>query len=260
MKPEYKEHALKELDTRFIETLWSFNPKQYARHRVLPDGRIDLLTRFRQNSDGSIFDVRPVIAGPAQRFITVPADQSTGFFGIRFRPGWGALCLGLNASEIRDSALVGSETMPVIGTLAGPLLQATNANELKCRLIDIAQILVDRLPQSMPQARAIESIEMLVRSGGRRSVASLAHDTGTSVRTLHRDFTSVVGLSVKSFASILRFQHTMRLLRSQPSMALAELACVGGYSDQSHMTREFRYLGGFTPALRPDVPIINLSS
>ncbi|WP_334186624.1 AraC family transcriptional regulator [Noviherbaspirillum sp.] len=258
MKAGYQEYRVAALDSRIVEALWSFKPYRADDHRVLPDGRIDLLMRFNLIGDGRIADARPVIAGPAQRYVTVPAGSTTGFVGIRFRPGWGAACLGLSAHGIKNSALIRVEAKAALGALAIPLLHAGSTDELECRLIDTVRILTDRQSQSVQHARIIHSVQRLESSGGRQSVIALAEEIGISVRTLHRDFTSVVGLPVKSFASIVRFQRAMRSLHARPFMALAELAIECGYSDQAHMTREFRSLGGFTPSARPDVPIINL--
>ncbi len=258
MQPEYREHPFKDLDSRCIEAFWSFRPTQRAHHKVLPDGRIDLLVRFKLKDNGTVSDVRPIIAGPAERFTTVPAGPGTGFFGVRFRPGWGGTCLRISPSDIRDTALVGSDAVPVLGALAAPLLHATTTAQLKSRLIRAAQTLAGRARHEEPHARVIAALDLLDRSEGRQLVAALARDIGTSVRTLRRDFSMTVGLSAKTFASILRFQRTMRLALARPSMQLAELAIRGGYSDQAHMTREFRDLGGFTPGARPDVPVINL--
>lgn len=259
LQPHYQEHSLNGLDSRRIEAFWSFRPEQRAYHKVLPDGRIDLLVRFKLKDNGSITDVRPIIAGPAGRYATVPAGPGTGFFGVRFRPGWGGACLRIGPAGIRDTALVGNDALPVLGLLATPLLRASTVDQLKCRLIRTAQTLAARAQQNLPHARVIAAVDLLDKSGGKQPVAALAEDIGISVRTLHRDFSAAVGLSAKTFASILRFQRTMRLALARPSIQLAELAFSGGYSDQAHMTREFRDLGGFTPGARPDVPVINLA-
>ncbi|HEV2608875.1 MAG TPA: helix-turn-helix domain-containing protein [Noviherbaspirillum sp.] len=254
----YHEFRIAGLDSRMVEALWSFKPERADDHRVLPDGRIDLLMRFNLLGDDRILDARPVIAGPVQRYATVPAGPATGFLGIRFRPGWGAACLGLSAHGLRNSALIWAEAKAALGALAVPLLRAGSLDELQCRLIGTAQTLTGRQTSSPRHARVIHAVQLLESSGGRQSVVVLADEVGISVRTLHRDFTSVVGLSVKSFASIIRFQRAMRLLHGRPSMALAALAGECGYSDQAHMTRDFRYLGGFTPSVPPAAPIINL--
>jgi AraC-like DNA-binding protein len=258
MKSGYQEYHAAALDSRIVEALWSFKPHCADDHRVLPDGRIDLLMRFNLHGDNRISDARPVIAGPAQRYVTVPAGSTTGFLGIRFRPGWGAACLRLSAQGLKNSALIRAEAQAALGALAIPLLHAGSTDELERRLIGTVRTLTDRQSQSVQHARIIHAVQLLESSGGRHSVVALADEIGISVRTLHRDFTSVVGLPVKSFASIVRFQRAMRYIQASPSMALAEIATECGYSDQAHMTREFRFLGGFTPSARPDVPIINL--
>ena len=214
--------------------------------------------RFNLLGNNRIADARPVIAGPAQRYATVPADSNTGFLGIRFRPGWGAACLGLSAHGLRNSALIRAEAKAALGALAVPLLHAASLEELQCRLIGTVQSLTGRQTTSPQHARVIHAVHLLESSGGRQSVIALADGIGASVRTLHRDFTSIVGLPVKSFASIMRFQRAMRLLHARPSTALAALAIECGYSDQAHMTREFRFLGGFTPSVPPAAPVINL--
>lgn len=260
LQPAYQEHSLEGLDNERVEALWSFRPLQRAYHRVLPDGRADLLVRFKLKENGLVSNIRPIIAGPTQCFATVPADQDTGFLGIRFCPGWGGACLGVNAPVMRDNVLVGSGAMQVLGVLYAPLSTLDTVDQLKRQLIETARTLIERTPVNAQSARAFAAIRLLDCSGGRKSVASLANEVGTSVRTLHRDISAAVGFSAKSLASIFRFQRTMRLLRKQPSITLTELAFEGGYSDQAHMTREFRDLGGFTPGARPDVTVINLSA
>jgi AraC-like DNA-binding protein len=97
-------------------------------------------------------------------------------------------------------------------------------------------------------------------SAGRLPIGEVAQATGVSERSLRRQFTGAVGLPFKVFASILRFQWTLRQLavESGPSLTLGQAAIEGGYSDQAHMTREFRHYGGFTPGSRPPVTLVGI--
>jgi AraC-like DNA-binding protein len=80
------------------------------------------------------------------------------------------------------------------------------------------------------------------------------------VRTLRRHLSRALGLSFKAYSSVLRFQRTMRLLtREERPLGLADAALEGGYSDQAHMTRDFRRHGGFTPGARPPLVLIGMA-
>ena len=255
----YQELPLQHLDARRIEALWRFAPRQAGVHRVLPDGRIDLLVRFDLHARDAISNIRLIIAGPAQRYTTLPTERDTALLGVRFRAGWGGACLAIRPAEIRDLVLLGDDATQVLGAHALPLLAARTITQLENALIAVAHTLVAEAMHSTAQQRAIAAIDLLHFSGGRLAVSALALAVNTSERTLRRDIMDSVGLSVKALSSILRFQRTLRLLHTHPGLALPQLALEGGYSDQAHMTREFRELGGFTPGMRPEVALLNLS-
>jgi AraC-like DNA-binding protein len=83
------------------------------------------------------------------------------------------------------------------------------------------------------------------------TVASLGDALGWSARRLHREITATCGYGPKLLQRIVRLQRTLRLARGRARThrrpTLAMLALDAGYSDQAHMTRDFRDLTGFTP-------------
>lgn len=76
-------------------------------------------------------------------------------------------------------------------------------------------------------------------------VAAAAHAT---VRTLERTFKRSSGHSVKDVSSLMRFEQARNHLWLYPDSNLAGLAFELGYTDQSHLTREFKRYSGMTPA------------
>jgi AraC-like DNA-binding protein len=54
-------------------------------------------------------------------------------------------------------------------------------------------------------------------------------------------------MSPKRYARLMRFRSLLASLRHAPADALGLLALEAGYSDQAHMTREFRAFAGVTP-------------
>jgi AraC-like DNA-binding protein len=78
-----------------------------------------------------------------------------------------------------------------------------------------------------------------------REVAAAAHAT---VRTLERNFKQSSGHTVKDVSALMRFEQVRNRLWIHPDTGLAGLAQELGYTDQSHLSREFKRYSGTTPA------------
>lgn len=76
-------------------------------------------------------------------------------------------------------------------------------------------------------------------------VAEAAHAT---VRTLERKFRRSSGRTVKDVSGLMRFEQVRNRLWRHPDSSLATLAHELGYTDQSHLSREFKRYSGVTPA------------
>lgn len=235
-----------------VEADWSYYAEAEGLHRVLPDGRIDLIAHFLLGADDAIHELQLLIAGPSTGYFMVPVTARQAFIGLRFRAGWGGTCLGLDPAKVRDATLEGAELAALLGTRLASVRAAPDLVSLQVALRAIAADLAAQAGSSThPQAQA--AIDLLHISGGRLSVAELAERVGSSERHLRRTMQQAVGLPVKTLAAILRFQRTARLLRADPTLSLSAAASEGGYSDQAHMARDFRRLGGFSPSDRAQV-------
>jgi AraC-like DNA-binding protein len=80
-------------------------------------------------------------------------------------------------------------------------------------------------------------------------IGALAETIGCSRKHLVAQFRAQVGLPPKSVARILRYERAEELL-SRPGATPLDVAMACGYSDQSHLSREFRELAGTTPGGR----------
>ena len=76
-------------------------------------------------------------------------------------------------------------------------------------------------------------------------VAAAAHAT---VRTLERKFKESSGYTVKDVSGLMRFEQARNHLWLYPNSNLAGLAHELGYTDQAHLSREFKRYSGTTPA------------
>jgi len=113
-------------------------------------------------------------------------------------------------------------------------------------LTEHADLLLQKLP------RAPDLVERVRRSvsarlrGGDSSIESVARELGTSARSLQRHLREL-GYSYNVLADEVRAA-TARLYLQQPDIAIAEVAYLLGYADQSTFNRAFKRWTGSTPA------------
>jgi len=252
---DYHEHVESTATPPAIEAEWTFTASSDGVHVVLPDGRMDLIVAFRGEDNGPVENLQLLIAGPAQHWTDVPVVRGDRFFGIRFRPGWGGACLGVEAASLRDNGMFDRDVDDVLGSHARLLRTAATPLALAVAIRAVARqcaASATELPSSVQRA-----IDLVHVGGGRLNLENIAVAVDMPERTLRRHLSLSLGLSFKAYSSVLRFQRTMRLLtRVDRPLGLAEAALEGGYSDQAHMTREFRRHGGFTPGARPPLVLI----
>jgi AraC-like DNA-binding protein len=88
-------------------------------------------------------------------------------------------------------------------------------------------------------------------------MGQLAETTGWSRHHLAKRFQAEIGVSPKTMARISRFERACALIRTC-RQSLAHTALTAGFSDQSHLVREWQALAGCTPRtwIREELPFI----
>jgi AraC-like DNA-binding protein len=113
-------------------------------------------------------------------------------------------------------------------------------------LTEHAELLLQRLPRGPDLVeRTRRAIGERLR-GGDPSLESVARGLGTSARSLQRHLRDV-GYSYNALADEVRAA-TARLYLDQPDIAIAEVAYLLGFADQSTFNRAFKRWTGQTPA------------
>jgi transcriptional regulator GlxA family with amidase domain len=102
----------------------------------------------------------------------------------------------------------------------------------------------------MANNRLSGALDALHVSGGRRRIDELSKYAGCTTRQLNRMFRSNVGLSAKTYAQLVQFHRTLKLIQCE-RLSITVAAFEGGYADQAHLTRAFQRFGGFTPSNVP---------
>jgi AraC-like DNA-binding protein len=86
------------------------------------------------------------------------------------------------------------------------------------------------------------------KANGTMPVNQVAASAHTTVRTLERNFKQLSGHTVKDVSALMRFEQVRNQLWLYPDSNLVALAHQFGYTDQSHLSKEFKRFSGTTPA------------
>lgn len=248
--PYYKEFAPKSESAHLIGAFWSFsmpNSNGVIKHRVLPDGCMDVIFQYQRALGGGIYNPQLAIYGSTDSFKLFEIKPSTEFVGVRFHPGMAGLFLKLNPIELFQQQAKAQDCCKEFGKIFDRLCESNSAEQalstLQTSILELQKVNCED-SVSLPIR---EALKLITISNGTMPVSHIASAIGISERTLRRGVTKAVGLSPKVLARILRFQNTMLRLRASETADLCRFALDCGYADQAHMGREFQRLSGLTP-------------
>lgn len=225
----------------YVSHYWLSRHNREDSQAVLPDGSVDLVLA----GDGA--SVQAWVYGTTTAPQSVTLASGAHYLGVRFHPGQSRHFLRAAAAELTDThasaqGLLAFDLQDLPGQLAaGPVFARLD-------------VLLERHLQACPPSASNldAAIHSLAVTG--TPVAQAARVYGKSLRQFERQFQLDVGVGPKLYARIARFQRAARLLTRSP-LTLAELAADLGYSDQSHMSHEFRRFAGLSPAAYARQPV-----
>jgi AraC-like DNA-binding protein len=201
------------------------------------------------------FSGHAVVGGPRSVFYVRDVAEPARSVGAQLQHG--ALCLltfapahELAGRHIALEALFGS-------TIASLREQLQEAPSPDCALDVLEGLLAARLPN----VRGVHPVvaHALARfSSTHDDVSEVVGESGYSHRRFITLFRESVGLTPKEYCRVIRFQRALAVTAARPQVSLAELAVTCGYSDQPHLSRDFRALAGISPGhyrkIRPSNP------
>jgi AraC-like DNA-binding protein len=235
---------------------WNQSAGISARHSALPTGSMDIVFNLHQDSfeillPGGLHSVRTegaVVHGAQSSYFIIAARTRGAIAGIHFRPGGGAVLLGLPASELTDQHLTLSH------------LWGDHARQLRSQLLEctvpaqifraMEQALLERLRRL--QAPLVHpAISFALRSFTAQAdisrVTPIQEATGYSARRFSTLFQQAVGLVPKRFCRIQRLRAVIEQVARGEPIEWSRLAVDNGYFDQAHLNRDFRLFSGVTP-------------
>jgi AraC-like DNA-binding protein len=161
---------------------------------------------------------------------------------------------GVRAAELGGSISEGEDVLgPEVRRLRERLHELSTWQERFTAIEDFLRVGTDdRRRGARPRQEIAAAWESLAKTRGTRSVAELARDTCLSTRQLSTLFDRELGISPKTLANLMRFEHALGLLgdrvRAREAPELAAIAQRCGFYDQAHLAREFRRFAGASPS------------
>lgn len=117
----------------------------------------------------------------------------------------------------------------------------------EARVALLREVLTERaLGVGAPHATASHALRLIEGAHGDVLIEDVAQTCGVSTRTLHTLLTTEVGLGPKQVARIARIRRAIELIRAGAG-PLSSISLGSAFSDQAHLSREFRQLLGLTP-------------
>jgi AraC-like DNA-binding protein len=236
----------------FISRLWACEPgaatEPGARERVLPTGAMHLVIRFDEplrifaevDAPSPTTIGHAVIGGARAAAYVRDTSRPASSVGAQLRPGTAELLLGVPADVLAERHTVLDD---VWGAAASELRDRLASTAGAARRLDLfeAQLLA-RLPRLRGVHPAVAHALAQLTTGA--DVAGVVDEVGYSHRRFITLFHHAVGLTPKRFCRVQRLQ---RALAGITTLPLAAVAADAGFSDQAHLTREFRELAGVSP-------------
>ncbi len=185
------------------------------------------------------------ISGFQKQYRSISAHSGSEMLIVQFKPLGASYFLPLPLTDYENRILSA-------GTVLGPTFDA-----LRTRLMLSAspeakfQIIEDWLESRKTGESAIagdlEKVLVEIQRNHFSSISSLVQSYPRSHRQFIVDFKKFVGTTPKFFQRVVRFESILASIEQKETINWAELSYRWGFSDQSHLVREFVHFSGFVP-------------
>ncbi len=211
---------------------------------VVPDTCMDVIftVNYTDNSLSDLFcgiDDRAFSGGGANM-----VSQRLSVFAVRFY-AWSAVLFA--EESMRTCRNFYGDAGGYFSWLAralGQRLWETTGIEERVQLAEGA--LFQRMDLRREEPVFMDAVAEILSRRGALRMDELARDIHVSGRHLQRVFQENMGVSPKTFASLVRYQNLWQDILTVPCRQIMDEVCLLQYTDQAHLMREFKRYHGMT--------------
>jgi methylphosphotriester-DNA--protein-cysteine methyltransferase len=221
------------------------------RETLLPNGCLEVMVNLGPphrllSAQGEGTWKRAWFSGLHERSLVIESLEGTHLVSARLTPAGAVSIFGQDAAAAANAVIDLEEFLGAEGT---PLVEAVKAAAEPAARFEILEafLLRHRATTRPPPAFVLDAAARIEAAHGNLRVGSLHETLGVSRKHLAVSFPRHIGVTTKSYAGICRFTWTLEQLRAAATLDWSHLAAAAGYSDQSHLVRDFRRVGAESP-------------
>jgi AraC-like DNA-binding protein len=234
-----------------IKCFW-YDSKDYGHQQtsfeVMPDGYAEIIFHFgslcRMTGTGGLAPLpSPFMMGLLNQPALFYATNRLEIIAIRCFPWTVFDLLGLPSGKAAVQTFEHA-----IAQLHPVLASYMQAGKIHEALAHVKQYFLNARSRIATDSMLFKAGVAMRQANGTLPVNQVAAAAHATVRTLERKFKQSSGHTVKDVSGLMRFEQARNRLWLDPNANLAGLAHELGYTDQSHLSREFKRYSGNTPA------------
>ncbi|TPD66916.1 AraC family transcriptional regulator [Flavobacterium microcysteis] len=250
---DYRIFSPNEKLSKYIRCYWSLDnlddSEPHSRERIFPDGCIELIFNHGDlfvtyTKNGAEEQPKNFIHGQLKKFIEVQGMGKVGIFSIRFQPAGLQPFIDFPVSDLTGIFMEISNIWKDSSSLEEKMNRCQNNKER----VEVIEAFLESRLKNVPDNAVIERcVDEIIQSDGMIAIEKLTAELKIGQRHLERKFLSNVGLSLKLFSRIIRFNNALQLIENKDFRSFTTVAHDVGFYDQAHFIKDFKYFTGLNP-------------
>jgi AraC-like DNA-binding protein len=250
----YKKYRPAKVLEDFVECyfVWEGNPGKTINIESPPNALCSLVFNYQDKYRISNLKYRnrtvPIcfVSGQALGNYTLHLNGKIGVVGVAFKPAAFYQFYGVPMYELTDERIRFSEICSESCQKLHDSIGAEMDNLKKIEILERYLLRILERPKYGEEAIMVSANEIF-DSKGQTNISELLDKVPMSRRNFERKFLEEVGVSPKTYAKLRRFGYTCSLMAGNRDVNLMDVLHEGGYYDQSHFIKDFKYFSGRTP-------------
>ena len=235
----------------FIRYYWILQDKTsgIVSQRTLPTGCMSLV--FHRGDRLKVInrnELQPhsFICGQESGYSDVTSTGDIEMIVVVFQPHAAKIFFRMPVTFLRDrNVAIADIENPTLRDLSHRVEDSEN-HDTSIEFIEdyFYKCLMSGTPYHLPR---LEDVIRHINNFSQTNIRELSDIACLSEKQFSRIFSENIGTTPKDFIRIVRLQRTLSVLQHNPRIGFARLSYECGYTDQSHMIKEFKLFSGYTP-------------